>query len=103
MALANEIQGLRAFAVHLPGARHFAGLISFFPSAYARGVVYLRFRGGQVLRLRDAQQLAQDPHVESGGAAAVTPSSLTLKRLPFPPRAVIRKNCLLLGKAGPFG
>lgn len=56
-----------------------------------------------MLRLIDAQKLAQDPHVESGGAAGVTPSSLTLKRLSFPPRAVIRKNCLLLGKAGPFG
>lgn len=103
MVLANEIQGLRAFAVHLLGARHFAGLISFFPSAYMRGVVYLRFRGVHMLRLIDAQKLAQDPHVESGGAAGVTPSSLTLKRLSFPPRAVIRKNCLLLGKAGPFG
>lgn len=68
MILANEVQGPRAFVVHLLGSRHCVDRIPFFSPAYMVGAIYLKCHQVQILRLLDIKQLTQDPHMGNGGA-----------------------------------
>lgn len=68
-----------------------------------RGVIYLKFCQA-TRRLMGVKQLAQNAPVESGGARVWTPAAGLYKAFAFPTQhSVIRKNCLLLGRAEPLG